>query len=94
MAQKIDFVENLTSWEACKYICRLYWVIVKNIGCVVDRIVHRFPWVVILTILFTAFVFSFVQISKARAERDSYNHSLVKMQQQLENYKALYDHND
>lgn len=94
MTQRIDFVENLTSLEACKYICKLYWVIVKNIGCVVNRIVYRFPWVVILTILFAAFIFSFVQISKARAERDSYNHDLVKTRQQLESYKVLYDHHE
>lgn len=93
MIQKIDFVENLTSLEACKYIGRLYWVIVKNIGRLINKIVHRFPWVVILTTIVVCFIICFVQISKARAERDSYSHDLVRTQQQLENYKVMYDTN-
>lgn len=93
MVQKIDFIENLSSLEAIKYIGRLHWVITKNIGRMIDKVVHKFPWVVVLTTIFICFIICFVQIGKARAERDSYNHDLLKTQQQLENYKVMYDTN-
>ena len=38
-----------------------------------------------------AFIISFVSVSKARAERDSYNKRNVSMQMQLESYKACYE---
>lgn len=47
-------------------------------------VVHRDNGVVI------SFIVSFVLISKARAERDSYNQKLVHATQQLDSYVAAY----
>lgn len=93
MTQKIEFVDNLTSWEALKYIAKLWWVITRNTGKAINKFVHLFPWAVIITTIIISFIVSFVQISKARAERDKCDHILVKTQQQLQNYKIMYESN-
>ena len=93
MAQekKISFVGDATTKEAFIYILRYNIVIVRNACRGINRLVYRFPWAAIIATVVISFIVSFVFISKARAERDSYNHKLVHVSQQLDSYKACYD---
>lgn len=75
------------------YACKT----VKNLClCVVDtlhflkRLIKRYPFVVLFVVVSTAVIFSYVEIGKARAERDKLSHELYVMKQkteQLENIK-------
>lgn len=75
------------------YVCKA----VKNLClCVVDmlhflkRLIRRYPFVALFVVVFTAVIFSCVEIGKARAERDKLSHELYVMKQkteQLENNK-------
>ena len=70
---------------------------VKNMClCVVDmlhflkRLVRRYPFVALFVVVFTAVICSYVEIGKARVERDKLSHELYVMKQkteQLENNK-------
>ncbi len=66
-------------------------VFFRNIGRAINKAVHKLPWVFIIVTIVMAFVVSFIFISKARAERDSYNKQNVHLSQELSNYKAIYD---
>lgn len=64
--------------------------------CVVDalhffkRLIKRYPFAALFIVVFTAVIFSYVEIGKARAERDKLSHELYVMKQkteQLENVK-------
>lgn len=64
---------------------------VKNLClCVVDmlhflkRLIQRYPFVVLFVVVFTAVIFSYVEIGKARAERDKLSHELYVMKQKTE----------
>ena len=75
------------------YVCKA----VKNLClCVADgarflkRLIRRHPFVALFVAVFTALIFSYVEIGKARAERDKLSHELYVMKQkteQLENIK-------
>ena len=58
--------------------------------CVVDmlhffkRIIKRYPFVALFVAVFTAVIFSYVEIGKARAERDKLLHELYVMKQKTE----------
>ena len=65
--------------------------------CVVDmlhffkRLIKCYPFVALFVVVFTAVIFSYVEIGKARAERDKLSHELYVMKQkteQLENGKS------
>lgn len=69
------------------YVCKA----VKNLClCVVDalhflkRLLKRYPFAAIAVIGITAVICSYVEIGKARAERDSYAHELYVMKQKVE----------
>ena len=54
------------------------------------RLIKRYPFVALFVVAFTAVICSYVEIGKARAERDSYAHELYVMKEkaeQLENIK-------
>ena len=89
--KRISFVGDATTKEAFIYIIRYNIVIVRNVCRGINRFVHRFPWVAMAVTVTISFIVSFIFISKARAERDSYNHKLVHVSQQLDSYKAAYD---
>lgn len=90
MEQKKETLKDATTKQAIVLIGWYQWCIVRNIGKAIDKIVHRYPWVCMIITIVIAFIISFVFISKARAERDSYNRTLVHTQMQLDSYKALY----
>lgn len=54
------------------------------------RLIRRYPFAALFVVVFTAVIFSYVEIGKARAERDKLSHELYVMKQkteQLENIK-------
>lgn len=87
---KIAEVTNATTKQAVVFIWIYSWVIVRNLGRAINKAVYKLPWLFIVITVVIAFITSFVFISKARAERDSYNKKLVHATQQLESYMAAY----
>lgn len=85
---KIAEVTNATTKQAVVFIGIYSWVIVRNLGRAINKAVHKLPWLFIVITVVISFVVSF--ISKARAERDSYNQKLVHVTQQLDSYMAAY----
>ena len=89
--KKEEKLKEATTKQAIVLIAWYNWCIIKNIGRAIDNIVRKFPWICVLATIVIAFVVSFVFISKARAERDSYNKRYANTQMQLDSYKACYD---
>lgn len=87
---KIAEVTNATTKQAVVFICIYSWAIVRNLGRVINKAVHKLPWLFIVITVVISIIVSFVFISKARAERDSYNQKLVHATQQLDSYMAAY----
>lgn len=88
---KIAEVTNATTKQAIVFIGVYFWVIVRNLGRAINKAVHKLPWLFIVVTIVISFVVSFVLISKARAERDSYNQKLVHVTQQLDSFMAAYE---
>ena len=89
MTQK-ERIENATTKQAVVFIGVYSWVIIRNLGRAINKAVHKLPWLFIVITVVISFIVSFVFISKARAERDSYNQKLVHATQQLDSYMAAY----
>lgn len=89
MTQK-ERIENATTKQAVVFIWIYSWVIVRNLGRAINKAVHKLPWLFIVVTVVISIIVSFVFISKARAERDSYNQKLVRATQQLDSYMAAY----
>lgn len=87
---KIAEVTNATTKQAVVFIVVYFWVILRNIGIAINKAVHKLPWLFIVVTVVISFVASFIFISRARAERDSYNQKLVHATQQLDSYMAAY----
>lgn len=83
-------IENTTTKQAVVFIVVYSWVILRNIGRAINKAVHKLPWLFIVITVVISFIVSFVFISKARAERDSYNQELVHTTQQLDSFYAAY----
>ena len=93
----IDFYENkyennhlvLCGIYACKAVKNL-WLSVVDALLFLKRLIRRYPFVALFVVVFTAVIFSYVEVGKARAERDKLSHELYVMKQkteQLENIK-------
>lgn len=89
MTQK-ERIENATTKQAVVFIGVYSWVILRNIGIAINKAVHKLPWLFIVITVVISFIVSFIFISKARAERDSYNQKLVHATQQLDSFYAAY----
>lgn len=87
---KIAEVTNATTKQAVVFIGIYSWVIVRNLGRAINKAVYKLPWLFIVITVVITFIVSFVLISKARAERDSYNQKLVHATQQLDSYVSAY----
>ena len=87
---KIAEVTNATTKQAIVFIGVYSWVVVSNLGREINKAVHKLRWLFIAITVVISFIVSFVLISKARAERDSYNQKLVHATQQLDSYVAAY----
>lgn len=84
---KIAEVTNATTKQAVVFICIYSWVIVRNLGRVINKAVYRFPWVFIVLTIVVCMVASFVAIANARTERDSYNKKATELQLK---YDSIY----
>lgn len=93
----ITFYENkyennhlvLCGIYACKAVKNL-WLCVVDMLHFFKRLIKRYPFVALFVVVFTAVIFSYVEVGKARAERDKLSHELYVMKQkteQLENIK-------
>ena len=89
MTQK-ERIENATTKQAIVFIGVYSWVIVRNLGRAINKAVHKLPWLFIVITVVISFIVRFIFISKARAERDSYNQKLVHPTQQLASFYAAY----
>lgn len=87
---KIAEVTNATTKQAIVFIGVYSWVVVRNLGRAINKAVRKLPWLFIVITVAISFVVCFIFISKARAERDSYNQKLVHATQQLDSYVAAY----
>lgn len=88
-----ETLKDATTKQAIVLIGWYQWCIVKNIGKAIDKIVCKHPWVCIIITAVIAFTVSFIFISKARAERDSYNKKMVHTEMELSSYKAVFADN-
>ena len=83
-------IENANTKQAVVFIGVYSWVLVRNLGRAINKAVYKLPWLFIVITVVISFIVSFVFISKARAERDSYNQKLVRATQQLDSFYAAY----
>ena len=81
---------NATTKQAAVLIAWYHWCIAKNTAKVINNAVHKLPWLFIVITVVISFIVSFVFISKARSERDSYNQKLVHATRQLDSFYAAY----
>lgn len=84
---KIAEVTNATTKQALVFIGVYSWVILRNLGRVINKAVYRFPWVFIVLTVVVCMVASFVAIADARTERDSYNKKATELQLK---YDSIY----
>ena len=92
MTQK-ERIENATTKQAVVFIGVYSWVIQRNLGRAINKAVHKLPWLFIVITVVISFIVSFILISKARAERDSYNKKMVHTEMELSSYKAVFADN-
>lgn len=85
----IDFVDNTSTKEACIYVLRFQWHVAKNVAKFINKFAHKFPWVLVAIILAASIIVSFINIGKARAERDEYNKENVQLKQQVESLQNI-----
>lgn len=84
---------HVTTLDAFKYILKYHVIICVNIWRGINKFVHRFPWCCIIIVIMVAYLVCFVQIGKARAERDSYNKKNVKLTEKVASYEAAFGKN-
>ncbi|WP_195252066.1 hypothetical protein [Hoylesella timonensis] len=53
------------------------------------RLIKRYPFVALFVVVFTAVIFSYVEIGKARAERDKLSRELYVMKQKAEKLENI-----
>lgn len=87
---KIAEVTNATTKQAVVFIGVYSWVILRNTGKAINRVVHKLPWLFVVLSIVISTIVSIVFIGKARAERDSYNQKLVHVTQKLDSFYAAY----
>lgn len=87
----ITFYENkyednhlmLCGIYACKAVKNLCFAAFDALHFL-KRLVKRHPFAALFVVVFTAVIFSYVEIGKARAERDKLSHELYVMKQNAE----------
>lgn len=87
---EISFVTNVSTREAAVYTGLFAWAFLRNVARGVDRAAHRLPWVFVGVAVAASTLVSYYCIGQARAERDSSSKRAVMLDQQLDNYRALY----
>ena len=92
----INFTENkyeeshlmLCGIYACKAVKNL-WLAAVDALHFLKRIIERYPFAALFIVVFTAVIFSYVEIGKARAERDKLSHELYVMKQKTEQFENI-----
>lgn len=92
----ITFYENkyegnhlvLCGIYACKAVKNL-WLSVVDALHFLKRLIKRYPFAALFVVFFTAVIFSYVEIGKARAERDKLSHELYVMKQKTEQFESI-----
>lgn len=87
---RIDFIENKYGHLAVS--TRYLLMSFKHFGLGVsdlarlfhERVIKRYPLIVIVVVILVSVIFSFVQIGKARTERDNYSRSLYLANKKIE----------
>lgn len=82
---------TLTTKDAFKQIIKCSWVILVNTWNSLNKAVHKYPWVFIISILIASFIISIINIGKARAERDYSTKKLISVQQRLDSVECALD---
>lgn len=75
--------DNTTTREAIRLIAVYTMVVIRNTAQAIDRSVHRHPWAYIIATIIAAAIISYAAIGQARAERDSYNHQYILLQDSI-----------
>ena len=81
----------LTTPQALRLLLRCLAAIVRNALRAVHRFVTRRPYAAITLVILVSFAASATCVMKARAERDSANHAMVKLQQQVESLSCAVE---
>lgn len=81
----------LTTPQALRLLMRCHAAIVANILHAIHRFVTRRPYAAITLVILASVAVSASSIMKARAERDSANHAMVKLQQQVESLSCAVE---
>lgn len=87
---KIEIHGHVTTIDALKYIFKFNIIILRNIFKGINGCVYRFPWICIALVIFVSFIVCFIQVSKARAERDSYNKKNIQLIEKVASYEAAF----
>lgn len=87
----INFVDNATTKEAGIYAMKYGWAFAKGVCREVNEFVHRLPWLCIGAVIVVSFIFSFVCISDARAERDKSCKRQMELQTQVEQLSCVVE---
>ena len=75
--------DNTTTREAIRLIAVYTMVVIRNTAQAIDRSAHRHPWAYIIATILAATIISYAAIGQARAERDSYNHQYILLQDSI-----------
>lgn len=87
---KIEIHGHVSTIDALKNIFKFNIIILRNAFTGINRLVYRFPWICIALVIFVSFIICFIQVSKARAERDSYNKKNVQLTEKVASYEAAF----
>lgn len=75
--------DNTTTREAIRLIAVYTMVVIRNTAQTIDRSAHLHPWAYIIYTIIAATIISYAAIGQARAERDSYNHQYILLQDSI-----------
>lgn len=82
--QTITFTPSASLRKGLKLIAKGIWLTIGSIGRLLDTCIRRFPYVWIVTILIASVITAYVNIGKARAERDRLNKQNYELTQKVE----------
>lgn len=90
--QTITFTPSASLRKGLKLIAKGIWLTIASIGRLIDASIRRFPYVWIAAILVFSVITAYVNIGKARAERDRLNKQNYELTKKVE--KLSYGKSD
>lgn len=82
--QTITFTPSASLRKGLKLIVKGIWLTIASIGRLIDASIRRFPYAWIAAILVFSVITAYVNIGKARAERDRLNKQNYELTQKVE----------